>query len=174
MAVSTGHAPSSCEEYLVPRTSDDEDDAFDDLPQWATGRLLSTAARLVEHAWDSHLATWGLNHASFAVLWTLERGAMTQRELAAAASVQDQTMSRVLERLDRLGYVSRERSPDDRRRVLVTLTPTGRRVRGEAHDERVAEGLLGDAVSDLPRLREDLVALVRHAQRAAGRRSTQA
>ncbi len=158
----------------MPAPSHEPVDALDDLDGWATGRLLSTAARLVEHAWDTHLSAWGLNHASFAVLWMLERGAMTQRELAAAASVQDQTMSRVVERLQRLGYVSRERSPDDRRRVLVSLTRTGRRVRGEAHDEAAAEGLVGDAVADLPRLRADLVALVRHLHRPSGRGARQA
>lgn len=143
--------------------------AVDDLSHWATGRLLSTAARLVEHAWDSHLAQWDLNHASFAVLWMLDRGAMTQRELAAAASVQDQTMSRVVERLERLGYVSRDRCPQDRRRVLVSLTGTGRRVRDEAHDEAAAEALMGDAVGDLARLRADLIAVVEHLHRPAAR-----
>ncbi len=150
-------------------SSDGPTGAVDDLSRWATGRLLSTAARLVEHAWDSHLARWELNHASFAVLWMLEGGAMTQRELAAAASVQDQTMSRVVERLERLGYVSRDRCPQDRRRVLVSLTATGRRVRDEAHDAAAAEALVGDAVGDLARLRSDLVALVEHLHRPAGR-----
>lgn len=143
--------------------------AVDDLSHWATGRLLSTAARLVEHAWDSHLSQWELNHASFAVLWMLESGAMTQRELAAAASVQDQTMSRVVERLERLGYVSRDRCPQDRRRVLVSLTGQGRRVRDAAHDEAAAEALIGDAVGDLARLRADLVAVVEHLHRPAVR-----
>lgn len=140
-------------------------DDLDDLASWATGRLLSTAARLLEHAWDTHLSSWGLNHASFAVLWMLEQGAMTQRQLASAASVQDQTMSRLLERLDRLGYVSRERAPEDRRRVRVTLTDAGRQARDEAHDVGMAEGLVAEAVPDLPRLREDLVALVQHLRR---------
>lgn len=155
-------------------SSDGPTGAVDDLSRWATGRLLSTAARLVEHAWDSHLARWELNHASFAVLWMLEGGAMTQRELAAAASVQDQTMSRVVERLERLGYVSRDRCPQDRRRVLVSLTATGRRVRDEAHDAAAAEALVGDAVGDLARLRSDLVALVEHLHRPAGRPAREA
>ena len=102
--------------------ADDDAHSLDrtgDPAHWATGRLLSTAARLVEHAWDAHLATWGLNHASFAVLWMLERGPLPQRSLASSASVQDQTMSRIVERLQRLGYVERARGTDDRRQVLV-------------------------------------------------------
>ncbi len=141
------------------------------LETWATGRLLSTAARLVEHAWDAHLSRWGLNHASFAVLWMLEAGPRTQRQLAASATVQAQTMSRVLDRLERLGYVQRVRSESDRRRVLVSLTPAGRRARGAAHDEGIAEGLVGDGVPDLEQLRTALVQLVRHLRPDAGVRA---
>ncbi len=146
------------------QVADDDAGASDpvgDPEHWATGRLLSTAARLVEHAWDAHLATWGLNHASFAVLWMLERGPLPQRSLAASASVQDQTMSRIVERLQRLGYVERARGTDDRRQVLVSITAQGRRVRGLAQDERLAEALVTDAVPDPTALRRDLLALVR-------------
>ena len=136
-------------------------DRMGDPAHWPTGRLLSTAARLVEHAWDAHLATWGLNHASFAVLWMLERGPLPQRSLATSASVQDQTMSRIVERLQRLGYVERARGTDDRRQVLVSMTAEGRRVRGLAQDERLAEELVTDAVPDPAALRRDLLALVR-------------
>lgn len=145
--------------------ADDDDaqvpDRMGDPAHWATGRLLSTAARLVEHAWDAHLATWGLNHASFAVLWMLERGPLPQRSLATSASVQDQTMSRIVERLQRLGYVERARGTADRRQVLVSITTEGRRVRGLAQDERLAEELVTDAVPDPTALRRDLLALVR-------------
>lgn len=134
----------------------------EDPAGWATGRLLSTAARLVEHAWDAHLAAWDLNHASFAVLWQLDRGPLSQRDLAVAHQVQDQTMSRIVERLERGGYVTRERSADDRRRVLVHLTDAGRAARDEAGDPAFAERLLTDAVpaDELPELRRHLIAIV--------------
>lgn len=134
----------------------------EDPSTWATGRLLSTAARLLEHAWDAHLAAWDLNHASFAVLWQLDAGPLSQRDLAVAHQVQDQTMSRIVERLERGGYVVRERSPDDRRRVLVHLTEAGRRARDEAGDPTFAESLVTAAVpaDELPVLRRHLVAIV--------------
>ena len=132
----------------------------DDPSTWATGRLLSTAARLVEHAWDAHLGQWGLNHAGFAVLWMLTGGPRSQRELAHAMQVEDQTMSRVLERLQRHGHVGRARSTVDRRRVEVSLTDAGRTALAEAGDGEAAERVLGDAVPDLPQLRAGLVAMV--------------
>ena len=134
----------------------------DDPAQWPTGRLLSTAARLVEHSWDSHLAAWNLNHASFAVLAVLLEGPSTQRQLAGRMQVKDQTMSRTLERLERMGHVRRERAGADRRRVLVHLTDAGRRAVLQAGDPAVSEGLITAAVpqEEIPELRRHLVALV--------------
>ncbi|SDP65629.1 DNA-binding transcriptional regulator, MarR family [Klenkia soli] len=127
---------------------------------WATGRLLSTAARLAEHAWDAHLAHWGLNHAGFAVLHLLSGAPRSQRELAQAMQVEDQTMSRVLERLERHGQVSRARSTHDRRRVEVSLTDAGRTAMVEAEADDAAERMLGDVVPDRAELRAALVALI--------------
>ncbi|SCX43026.1 DNA-binding transcriptional regulator, MarR family [Klenkia marina] len=131
-----------------------------DMSGWATGRLLSTAARLAEHAWDAHLARWDLNHASFAVLHLLSGAPRSQRELAQAMQVEDQTMSRVLERLERHGHVGRARSTTDRRRVEVSLTPEGRTALTEAAADDAAEALLGEAAGDLPALRAQLIGMI--------------
>jgi len=137
----------------------------DDVETWPTGRLLSAAARLVEHEWNTHLARWDLNHASLAVLHVLTPGPMTQRELAAAVQVEDQTMSRTVERMERSGYVVRRRDDADRRRVVVTLTEAGRRTCLRASDIEVAEGYFADAVEDVEGLRRALVAVVRRRSR---------
>lgn len=137
----------------------------DDVETWPTGRLLSAAARLVEHEWNTHLARWDLNHASLAVLHVLLSGPMTQRELAGAVQVEDQTMSRTVERLERSGYVERRRDDADRRRVVVSLTETGRRTCLRAGDLEVAEGYFHDAVEDVEALRRALVAVVRSRSR---------
>jgi DNA-binding MarR family transcriptional regulator len=134
--------------------------AGDDIETWATGRLLSSAARLVEHDWNAHLSRWDLNHASIAVLHVLTGGPLTQRELAAAVQVEDQTMSRTVERLERSGYVERHRDADDRRRLVVSLTADGRRTCLRASDLTVAEGFF-DGVRDVERLRQDLMAIIR-------------
>ena len=92
---------------------------------WPVGRLLSAAARRMERAWDAHLAAWDLNHASLPVLVFVAAGPMSQRELADACGVTEQTMSRVVARLERTGYVSRDTQPQDRRRHAVAITPAG-------------------------------------------------
>jgi DNA-binding MarR family transcriptional regulator len=136
------------------------DMASDDVETWATGRLLSSAARLVEHEWNAHLSHWDLNHASIAVLHVLLTGPLTQRELAAATQVEDQTMSRTVERLERSGYVQRHRDDTDRRRLVVSLSDEGRRTCLRASDRAVAESFF-DQVVDVGRLREDLIAIIR-------------
>jgi DNA-binding MarR family transcriptional regulator len=142
------------------RRADVADDS--DLHTWATGRLLSTAARFVEHAWDAHLAQWGLNHAGCAVLFLLQDGPCSQRRLAGPMHVQDQTMSRVVERLERRGYVTRARSAADRRRVLVTVTDAGRAALREATAGDRADAIVADALPEAAtaELRGHLVTLV--------------
>lgn len=134
---------------------------MDELDDWATGRLLSAAARLVEHAWNGHLAQWDLNHAGLAVLHVLLSGPQTQRELATAVQVEDQTMSRTVERLERSGFVERRRDATDRRRVMVTLTPAGRDTCLRASDLEVAESYFQPGVDDLQVLRRSLAQIIR-------------
>ncbi len=51
------------------------------------------------------------------------RGRMTAGELAAATGLTTGAITGVIDRLERAGFVARERDPDDRRRVFVTVRP---------------------------------------------------
>ena len=118
------------------------DPASPDPAQWPVGRLLSSAARRVERDWNAHLATWDLNHASHAVLAHLLGAPMSQRELAGASDVTEQTMSRVLARMERSGYVTRTPHDDDRRRHVITITHAGRSAFVVASDRELAESMV--------------------------------
>ena len=89
---------------------------------------MSTAARLAEHGWDSHLSAWQLNHSSFGMLALVLADPMSQRELAVTLHMAEQTVSRTVERMERLGYVARTRSLTDRRSIVVSATASGREV----------------------------------------------
>ncbi|MBC7517432.1 MAG: MarR family transcriptional regulator [Microbacteriaceae bacterium] len=95
------------------------------MASWPTGRLLSTAARLAEHTWVQALEQMGLTHAGMIALHLLGSGPLNQTELAHAARVQTQTMSRTLERLEREGYIVRTRDELDARRHCVLRTDAG-------------------------------------------------
>lgn len=55
-----------------------------------------------------------------------EAGSLTVTELAAQVPLSASTVVRILDRLDAKNLIRRERSADDRRRVIVSLTPAGR------------------------------------------------
>lgn len=108
-----------------PVTPPVHNDPDDPIAAWPIGRLLSTAARLVEHEWAAALEQRGLTHAGLIALHLLDGGALDQTELARRARVEAQTMSRTIDRLERSGLVRRSPDPTDRRRHLVARTGQG-------------------------------------------------
>src|SRR5215210_944643 len=90
---------------------------------------------------EEALAEHGLSRPSYLVLLALhgaEGASLTQRDLMASVQRTSGTLSVRLARLERAGFVSRERDPDDRRGAIVTLTDRGRR-RAEAARPAYAE-----------------------------------
>lgn len=92
---------------------------------WPLGRLLGAASRSVERAWYEALEARGLTHAGLIVLHFVEQGIDSQADLARAAQVEAQTMSRTVDRLVREGLVTRTPDPADRRRHIVAVTDRG-------------------------------------------------
>lgn len=126
---------------------------------WPTSRLLSTAARLVEHSWNENLASIGVTHAGVIALDVLATyGPMTQARLASLVKVQAQTMGKTLHRLQIHGHVSRQRDEQDRRSHVVTVTDAGRHALERSR--RVESDLLpgGDRASE--GLRHQLVEII--------------
>jgi MarR family transcriptional regulator, organic hydroperoxide resistance regulator len=129
-------------------------------PEWSLGRLLSMAARLVEQDWNNWLARRGMTHAGLLALHVLETGPHTQRELAAAGMVEEQTMSRVLDRLERAGHVTRQRDPADRRRLIVRSTTAGQQAYRAAIDADVANTIITDRLGEPEAFRRLLIQLI--------------
>ncbi|MEZ2389194.1 MarR family winged helix-turn-helix transcriptional regulator [bacterium RCC_150] len=131
-----------------------------DMERWPTGRLLSTAARLVEHAWNEKLSGMGLTHAGVIVMEVLAaKGPTTQTTLAQIVRVQAQTMGKTLSRLEAHGHVSRARSVSDRRSQVVSLTEAGERTLGVA--AQLEREVLAPVPVDTATLRQELQSLVR-------------
>lgn len=130
----------------------------DPLAAWPTGRLLATAARAVENRWNASLDALGLTHAGLVALHLLDEGPLAQADLARAARVEAQTISRTLERLERIGLVRRERDAGDRRRITVSRTVEGDRVLVRA--QRVEQELFPGEI-DSPAFRAALLSIIR-------------
>jgi DNA-binding MarR family transcriptional regulator len=127
-----------------------------ELNEWSTSRLLTTAARLVDHAWNERLLDIGITHAGYTTLGVLSReGTMTGARLALAVHVQAQTIGKTLEKLERQGFISRIRDTRDRRSQRITITETGLDALAMAQDiERslmTGEGLESEELRSLLR-----------------------
>jgi DNA-binding MarR family transcriptional regulator len=89
---------------------------------------LVTAFRVngnLDRAFDNLAAQrLGVNETDLLCLNVIEsRGGVTAGELAAEAGLTSGAITGVVDRLERAGYARRERDPDDRRRVAITVTP---------------------------------------------------
>lgn len=130
------------------------------MDSWPTGRLLSTAARLVEHSWNAKLADAGLTHAGVIALDVLSTAEepMSQAKIAHRVRVQNQTMGKTLTRLESRGYVRRQPSPSDRRSQVVSITDLGAKVINEARD--VDGAILTRVAVDGGKLRKELQTII--------------
>jgi DNA-binding MarR family transcriptional regulator len=54
-----------------------------------------------------------------------EQGPLTTGKLAEAVSLSPATVTGILDRMERRGLITRERRPEDKRRVLVAVTAAG-------------------------------------------------
>jgi DNA-binding MarR family transcriptional regulator len=99
----------------------------DDIAQ-----VLSAIRRLIRAA-DLHsrhvTRTAGLTSSQLILLKCVrDSTAITVGQLATNISVSQATVTNILDRLEQVAFVRRERSESDRRRVYVHLTPLGREV----------------------------------------------
>lgn len=102
----------------------------------------------------------------YALEGLVRRGGMTLNDLAAFLYIDKSTASRVVDALERKGYVARLPHPQDRRAVLLEATPAGRELEGRIRESILAEErqLLADFA---PEVRQSMTRLIRRLARAA-------
>lgn len=94
---------------------------------------LYSASRAVTAAYRPVLAELNLTYPQYLVLLVLwEEGHANVSRLSERLHLDSGTLSPLLKRLESIGYISRERSADDERRVDIVLTPTGKRLQRKA------------------------------------------
>ena len=97
-------------------------------PMGLLGRLARLRTHLAREV-EKGLAAHGLSSASFDVLATLRRAGPPYRlspgDLIATTMVSSGTMTNRLDQLEKAGLIERAGNPEDRRGVLIHLTPKG-------------------------------------------------
>ena len=87
---------------------------------------------------------WALHHLS-----EIEHG-LSMIDLSRALFTDKSNVTAITDRLEAAGLVKRTPAPQDRRMILLTLTPTGRQRHEEvfaAHQDRIRALIGGDAVA---------------------------
>ena len=96
-------------------------------PEARAGYWLNQASRSLLRVLESRLRPFGFGMSHLPVLTALEGGgALSQKELARAARVEQPTMAEMLGRMVRDGVVDREPNPDDKRATLISLSRRSR------------------------------------------------
>ena len=96
---------------------------------------LYAAARNVTNLYTPLLKPLGLTYTQyivFLVLW--EKDGISVSEIGKKLMLDNGTLSPLLKKMERAGYVSRRRSSEDDRVVEITLTEEGRALQEKARD----------------------------------------
>ncbi len=97
------------------------------VPDDRMAHLVKDTARSFLRSLQARLAAQGvsLGHWTYLrILW--ERDGLTQRELSNEAGVMEPTTVVALRAMEELGYITRERLPDNRKNIYVYLTGKGK------------------------------------------------
>ncbi len=87
--------------------------------------LLARASALASSQFHAELAERGVSVPTWRVLAVLADGPATVGRLARAVMLKQATLSKAIDRMERDGLVTRERTGRDRREVTVSLTDAG-------------------------------------------------
>jgi DNA-binding MarR family transcriptional regulator len=98
-----------------------------------------TVMRLARRMRQEDTTLDGITMSQLSALAVVERdGPLTIGRLAEAERVQPPTMTKMVARLEELGWVERCADPEDRRHVVLVATEAGRQRLAESRQQRTA------------------------------------
>ncbi|WP_158964917.1 MarR family winged helix-turn-helix transcriptional regulator [Chachezhania sediminis] len=125
---------------------------------------LYAATNLLQRLYRPLLAPLGLTYSQYLVMLILwERAPVTVGEIGSCLHLDNGTLTPLLKRMERGGFITRSRDPRDERRVLVAPTPQGLELRTQAL--RIPEDLaqrIALGTGEIDTLRNSVVSLVHH------------
>ena len=127
---------------------------------------LAVASRRVIALYRPLLEPMGLTHPQYLVMLALwQHEPLSLRRLGELVSLDPTTLSPLVKRLEAIGYVVRERDPNDERNLNVRLTTEGRSLRRRALKIPPAImdrlGMTVDELQDLNAILTDVISRTR-------------
>lgn len=113
-------------EIYEPKAEIYDPKTFD--PKTGIGSLIARVRVKLFEALDEELAPFDITAAQYVILVNLANGVDSASGLCKGVSYDPGAMTRMIDRLERKGFVRRVRSPDDRRVVNLALTEEGKAV----------------------------------------------
>ena len=144
------------------------------VPDDRLAHLVKDATRALVRALQVRLARHGVpfGHWTFLrILW--EHDGLTQSELSTEAGVMEPTTFTALKAMEKLGYITREQAPGNRKNVYVFLTPKGRALKRKLvpiAEEVNRVAVSGIAREDVARTRRHLLTIIENLARDEARR----
>ncbi len=116
---------------------------------------LAKADQVATRFWAGRIAPLGVTPVQGLVLNVLhDHDRITSADLARRVMLDSATVTGIVDRLERSGVVAREKHPDDRRALLICLTPTGRELASQLYAcmQEANRAFLADRLSAAERL----------------------
>ena len=96
---------------------------------------LYTAARLITQAYTPMFTELGITYPQYLVLMVLwEQDAQPVNDIAHRLLLETNTVTPLLQRMEKLGLVCRRKGEQDKRQQIVSLTEKGRAMEERAYD----------------------------------------
>ena len=95
---------------------------------------LYTASRLIMQAYTPLLSKLGLTYPQYLVMMVLwEKDEQPVNDIARRLVLETNTVTPLLQRMEKLGLVSRKKGEQDKRQQIVSLTKKGKQLEEEAY-----------------------------------------
>jgi DNA-binding MarR family transcriptional regulator len=139
------------------------------VPNDRLAHLVKDAIRALLRSLSLRLNEYSVSIGHWAflrILW--EKDGLTQRELSVQAGVMEPTTHSALNAMEKLGYITRRRLPNDKKKVYIFLTPKGRLLKSKLvpFAEEVNEiAVHGVPAADIAATRRTLLAVIENIAR---------
>jgi len=120
-----------------------------------------TASRLIIQAYTPVLAPLGITYPQYLVLMVLwEQDSQPVNDIAHRLMLETNTVTPLLQRMEKLGIISRKKGEKDKRQQIVSLTEKGKAMEQQAYE--TIPSCMTEQLSECPLMLDDYEQVAKH------------